>query len=246
MIVDTDSMGCHFLYGVATVFLKSTSELQARVRMFTLQKSSRRQWWFCLFASASLHGMVLALLTHRPAAIFVSPTSVARGNGDKSLRVLYFSTPGTAETEAAEQSRFSVSVLKRKLVQRGHPGPMPLKPNLSRDGDLSDHSTRAGTPFGSLLSGPTEGHDVRPAFPVVFPDPPFSRSELAPGIKGDVVVEVTIDALGNVIETRLLQSVAHEIDEQVLATLQSWRFRPATMDGRPIASKHDVYFHFPS
>jgi TonB family protein len=215
--------------------------------MFTVQKSSPRQWWLCLFASASLHGMVLfALLAHHPAAIFVSPTSVARGNGDKSLHVLYFSTPGAAEAEAVDQSHLSLSIPRRKLERRRQPGPMPLTPNLTQDGDLSDHSTRAGTPFGSLLSGPTEGHDVRPAFPVVFPDPPISRSELSPDIKGDVVVEVTIDAVGNVVETKLLQSVAHDIDEKVLATLQSWRFRPATMDGRPIASKHDVYFHFPS
>jgi hypothetical protein len=32
----------------------------------------------------------------------------------------------------------------------------------------------------------------------------------------------------------------------VMATLRNWQFRPATMDGVPVVSKHDVHFHFPS
>ena len=80
-----------------------------------------------------------------------------------------------------------------------------------------------------------------------FPDPPISRAEIsAEDIRGDVVVEVTIDAQGAVIDTKLLQSVGHGIDEKIVATLQGWRFHPAMIDGRPIASKHDVHFHFPA
>jgi TonB family protein len=107
-------------------------------------------------------------------------------------------------------------------------------------------SPNAGSPFGSQAYGDTTGHEVRPALPVVFPDPVVARSEIPEGVAGDVVVEVTIDALGNVTETKLLKPFGYGIEDKVLAVLRNWRFRPATMDGRPIPSQQDVYFHFPS
>ena len=61
-----------------------------------------------------------------------------------------------------------------------------------------------------------------------------------------MIVEVTIDVQGNVVETKVLQALGHGIEEKVLAALRNWRFRPAMMDGRAIPSQQDVYFHFPS
>jgi protein TonB len=84
------------------------------------------------------------------------------------------------------------------------------------------------------------------AYPTVFPDPPVARAELPPDLKGDVVIEVTIDSTGAVVETRIIQAIGHGIDEKVVATLRQWHFQPATLDGTPVASKHDVHFHFPS
>ena len=81
---------------------------------------------------------------------------------------------------------------------------------------------------------------------MVFPDPPVSRSDFPEGFQGDVIVEVSIDKLGNVIGERLLQGVGRDIDEKIMATLRNWHYKPATMDGEPIAEKHDVHFHYPS
>ncbi len=102
-----------------------------------------------------------------------------------------------------------------------------------------------GSPFGSLELGPANGHEVRPALPIVFPEPMVSRADIPPGVQGDVVVEVTIDAEGNVIGTKILASLGYGIEEKVLAALQNWRFRPATRDNVPIPSQHNVYFHYP-
>jgi periplasmic protein TonB len=112
-------------------------------------------------------------------------------------------------------------------------------------GQQADDSSHAGSPFGFLASGPANGHEVRPALPVVFPEPLVSRAHIPPDLQGDVVVEVTIDAQGNVIGTKILQSLGYGIEEKVLAAVQNWRFRPATIDNVPIASQHNVYFHYP-
>jgi TonB family protein len=87
---------------------------------------------------------------------------------------------------------------------------------------------------------------VIPAFPDVFPDPPISRADLPSGVQGDVIVEVTIDPQGNVVETKLLQGIGYGVEQKVLQVLQRWHFHPATKDGVTIASQHIVHFHYPS
>ena len=85
-----------------------------------------------------------------------------------------------------------------------------------------------------------------PALPEVFPDPPVSRSDIPAGVQDDVIVEVTIDAQGNVVQTKLLQGIGYGIEQKVLSVLPRWHFRPASKDGVTIASQHIVYFHYPS
>jgi TonB family protein len=75
---------------------------------------------------------------------------------------------------------------------------------------------------------------------------PKRRPVCPPGLKGDVIVEVTIDEKGNIISTRLLSGLGHGVDERVVAVVQNWRYNPATRDGLPIPSQQDVHFHFPS
>jgi TonB family protein len=106
-------------------------------------------------------------------------------------------------------------------------------------------TTRAGSPFGSQYDGITVGHEVKPALPVSGDRPSVSRSELPNGVQGDVIVEITIDVQGNVVQTKLLKTIGYGIDQKVLATLQTWHFTPAMQDGVAIPSQQDVYFHFP-
>jgi len=95
-----------------------------------------------------------------------------------------------------------------------------------------------------VLDGPVTGEEVRPALPVVSPDPAVATVELN-GLQGDVVIEVTIDEQGNIVQKVVIQSLAPAIDGKVLEALENWRFRPATRNGVAIPSKQDVYYHFP-
>jgi protein TonB len=89
------------------------------------------------------------------------------------------------------------------------------------------------------MSGP----EIRPALPVVSPDPVFGSD--AAGLQGDVIVEITIDEAGNIVQKTVLQSLGPAIDGRVLAALEKWQFSPASKSGVPIPSKQDVYYHFP-
>jgi TonB family protein len=194
--------------------------------MFQVLQSRKLGQHGWLLASFLLHIVLLcALLLHAP--IFVKPSSVAWGQGGKSENVIYFAK-NTAPSKAPK--KLALPVKKQQEVK-----PVPEQ----------TASTRAGTPVGSLYHGPGSGFEAMPALPLVFPDPDVYPWQLR-GLQGDVIVEVTIDAKGNVTDTRVLQSLQPEIDEKVIATLKSWRFRPATVDGAAISSRQDVHFHFPS
>jgi TonB family protein len=188
---------------------------------------------------------LIVLLAHRPAPVFVTPVSVAQGNGKSSYYLVYLAPYGHQDSDSTEHVPVTTNHSSRTApaarVERRRPAPVNL-----RKGNSPDQYARAGTRYGSLLTGPTEGPEIKPALPVVFPDPPVTRSELPDGLEGDVIVEITIDTTGKVIDMKLLQSIGRAIDEKVMATLRNWQFRPATMDDVPIVSKHDVHFHYPS
>jgi TonB family protein len=76
------------------------------------------------------------------------------------------------------------------------------------------------------------------------PDPAIGL-DLLEGMTGDVVVEITIDEQGNVVEAKVLQGLAPLVDQRVLAAVEKWHFAPATRNGAPIPSKQDVHYHLP-
>jgi TonB family protein len=200
---------------------------------------------YALPVSLAAHlGLLLLIAFYRPSPIFVTTKLLAMGNGDKSYQLVYFAPAGkTNQPEPEVKNALLAKAAKAKAAKR-----QKLKQeqaNIGKQLDANNRNARAGVEYGSLFSGDYDGHDVRPAYPVVFPDPPVSRNDIPEGQSGDVIVEVSIDKLGNIIDMRLLQGMSPGIDQKVLATLRNWRYKPATLDGEPIAEKHDVHFHYP-
>ena len=213
-----------------------------------LQTRERRRWDVSLIVSFVAHGLVLLALLHRSRPVFVMPSEVALGNPGSSGSVIYLAPTG-AERAAAAPEKPSLAL--RASVSK--PPSIPKPPQLARENENAtessklDETARGGSLYGARIPGaPLTGHAVIPALPQVFPDPAISSAELPQGAQGDVTVEVTIDAQGNVVETRLIRGIGYGIDDRVLATLRQWHFRPASKDGMTIASQHIVTFHYPS
>jgi protein TonB len=74
-------------------------------------------------------------------------------------------------------------------------------------------------------------------FAVEAPYPPNSVAA------GTVVFEVTLSASGEIENIRRVREVASLTDVAERA-LKQWRFRPATLDGKPVRSKTSVAFTF--
>lgn len=191
-------------------------------------------------ASGVLHSVLLAAVAFHFAPTAVKISSIMKGeHGKSNVTQIASETEDIVFPVIAKSDKSPFSTLRLRVQKK--------RKKLKEDNNRADEtSKRAGADYGSLNDGPEYGSEVRPALPYIFPDPPVSRDDLPPGVQGKVIVEITIDELGNVIDTKLLQGLHPSIDAKVIATLKTWRFRPATRDGRAIASKQDALFNYPS
>jgi periplasmic protein TonB len=198
------------------------------------------------------HLIVLAIIVfHTPKVVEVSPTWLAYGDSDHNYRLTYL--PPSADDAPADVAKLQfpprVTKPRLRMLPKSQPAkPMPEPQPAVADAAAGDHNSHAGSPLGTItmIDGPITGHEVHVAYPTVYPDPPVDRSELPRDLVGDVVIEVTIDSAGNVVDTKIVQAIGHGIDEKIESTLRRWHYQPATLDGTPVASRHDVHFHFPS
>lgn len=200
--------------------------------------------------SVAAHLVALAWIAfHNPKVIELGPTWLAFGDSSHTYHITYL--PPGDEDRPRDEAKLVLPAEKHKAQPRPHPQKQKPEPAdehrqpepLAEEGSLN---SKAGSPLGTVVDGPVSGHEVHVAYPVVYPDPPVNRTELPQGLVGDVVIEVTIDSQGSVVETKIVQAIGHGIDEKIEATLRRWHYQPATLDGTPVASHHDVHFHFPS
>jgi TonB family protein len=200
--------------------------------------------------SVAAHLAVLAVLVfHNPRVIDLSPAWLAYGDAAHTYKLVYLPASANNDDKPPDAAKllFPPRVSKPQS-QPPKPTPEPQQVVAIADAEAGDRNTRTGSPLGTItmIDGPITGHEVHVAYPVVYPDPPVERAELPRDLQGDVVIEVTIDSQGNVVETKIVQAIGHGIDEKIEATLRRWHYQPATLDGTPVASRHDVHFHFPS
>jgi TonB family protein len=228
--------------------------------MFTLLDAGQR-WQRVTARSISLlfHVIFVAWLAHAPAPKFLTPSFLVKGENGKYVAHLYWlgkisdtatdGTPGMSSNTKMQMGRQRITWNRSKGANKAA---RPLNhPNDGRDsttaiaGSLS-RPRPAGSPFGSVSEGMLTGPDVRPALPVVSADPRVELSDLPDGMReGDEIVEITIDAQGDIVQKVVISSLSPTVDTKVLAALENWHFLPATRFGVPIPSKQDVHYHFP-
>jgi periplasmic protein TonB len=63
-------------------------------------------------------------------------------------------------------------------------------------------------------------------------------------LEGVVLVEVIIDEQGKVVNERILEPLPMGLDKAALDTVATWRFSPATFQGRPVKVFYTLEVHF--
>jgi len=220
--------------------------------------TARRQRWL-LTSSLALHGILLAWLLHSPDPLLINPISVALGHNGRSVTRLYWaskspddsrhssshSATGRYRHQRFANSKLTLDTAQLAKLRQTPPLANAEKQDPSQTQTLSaqGHGIQAGLPYGTLNRGQLYGDEIRPALPSETSDPVAYPWEL-PDSEGNVVVEITIDERGEIVNKTVLQSLGPKLDEKVLVALDNWHFRPATRNGAPIPSKQDAVFHF--
>jgi protein TonB len=93
----------------------------------------------------------------------------------------------------------------------------------------------AGTSQRAATNIPTRDETLEKPRRLQLREPPYPATLRAQGIEGDVLVTVSIDALGVVQQASVLRGSGHaEFDAAALSAARAERFAPATRDGTPV------------
>ena len=119
------------------------------------------------------------------------------------------------------------------------------KPAPKLAGGGAPKTPTQGDGSGKAFTGNGDSaEDARPAFLVFSPRPAVTDRALLPSSEQKIVVDVNVDALGQVVSEKLVRGMGNQLDQMVLEIVKTWRFHPATVDGRPVASEAEVIFPF--
>lgn len=78
------------------------------------------------------------------------------------------------------------------------------------------------------------GGDVRAPVRIEGADPVSTPEATQAGVKGIVILELTIDTEGRVIGADVLKPLPFGLDRAAVDAVMQWRFRPGTLNGQPV------------
>jgi TonB family protein len=90
----------------------------------------------------------------------------------------------------------------------------------------------------------TEKDGVTAPIPIYKPEPPYTDEARAAKLQGTNVSSVVIDESGNVADVEVVRPLDRGLDESATQTLRTWKFKPATKDGKPVPVKVVVEVSF--
>lgn len=138
----------------------------------------------------------------------------------------------------AEQELFAHTPAAVNRIERSHAAARPLEIEEPQPHRVprSESQHRPPAPQAAASVPSTLGTEVDdPAEPIYNPPPVYPAVALAGRQEGRVVLQLTINPMGNVARVSLLTSSGvTALDQAALEAIRQWRFRPALREGRPV------------
>ncbi len=197
-----------------------------------------------------------AALFHAILLIVTFPTLVAEPK-ERPRRV--------SEVYVVQQVRFQPPAPQQKEIPKRRtkkipiPDPTPDEPEPLLIEDLMvpevDLPPTDAAVFG-IPDAPSEGSGIRhgdvmqvgdgvTAPEKLFaPQPRYSEDARKGRIQGVVILQAIVDAMGNVSEVEVLKGLPLGLTESAMETVEEWRYKPATMDGKPVAVYLNLLINF--
>jgi protein TonB len=79
------------------------------------------------------------------------------------------------------------------------------------------------------------GNGVTAPKPVYTPNPEYVDKARKQKINGVVLLAMIVTAKGDVHDVKVTKSLDEDLDRQAVAAVSTWKFKPATKDGKPVA-----------
>jgi protein TonB len=177
-----------------------------------------------------------------PARALAPPPAGERRRADARL-------PVEAPTQPVQPVAIpeTLSVAIAPLDARGVTGGIPGGDPDGKVGGALD-GVPAGVPSGVPNGVPVDGEavagirrvggDVEPPVALYRVQPGYTEPARRVRLEGVVVVEAILDVEGRVTDVRVLKPLGMGLSEAAVDAVAQWRFRPATVNGRPVS----VYF----
>jgi protein TonB len=119
----------------------------------------------------------------------------------------------------------------------------------SLGGVLDGQKQTLSAPAGERSGG--RGGEFLPVYRVTTPprmreriDPIVPESFRSSGREAVVVVEVSIDISGRVVDASVVRGAGRELDQAALTAARGSRFEPAQRNGRPVAVRYQIPYRF--
>ena len=188
-----------------------------------------------LLLALALVSIPLARSRSVPPTRFLTVAQIEVAGGSHAVRIELPSRNAAARTKTPAKTD---EVATRTVL--------PVPPmHFQRSGGGRPPLPHRGNGAGSAPSGNgSDAIDLHPAFPVFSPRPPVTDRALLPATEKKIVVDVHVDTLGAVVGEILVKGMGNALDRIVLETVKTWRFQPATVDGKPVPTDAELIFPF--
>lgn len=121
--------------------------------------------------------------------------------------------------------------------------PESRRPADSPDGDRPVRSNAPATPPPSAPAARTSASIA--SYAATNRKPPYPRLSRSSGEQGTVVLKVLVQADGTVGALEIARSSGYPLlDQSATSTVRTWRFNPATVDGRPVSEWYQIPIPF--
>src|SRR5262249_6861522 len=159
--------------------------------------------------SIGIHVLLVIALLHGRTPVFVAPSSVLGGANGTAITHLHWASGTDAgekssgnHSQPREKSRARLTWKKANTGESAPTREMHSPADQQDKAEIASAATNpapsAGTAYGSLSDGASVGHEIRAALPAATLEPVVDPEDL-PGTEGNVVVEITIDEAGKIV-----------------------------------------------
>ncbi len=110
--------------------------------------------------------------------------------------------------------------------------------------DVGDSVAIPKGPAGPAIGPMQISGNVLAPVRIHSPDPHYPEEARHARIQGVVILQTVIDTLGNVTNVKVLKGLPSGLTEAAVEAVSSWRFKPATLEGKPVAVYYLVTVSF--